>query len=64
MDERVRVNQKRWDVLAERHGQGADTFYDVPGFLAGGSSLLGRERAEVAAAVGRWPGSTCCARRP
>ena len=52
MDERPRVNQKRWDALAQRHGQGGDTFYDVPAFLAGGSSLLDRERAEVAAAVG------------
>lgn len=36
MDERVRVNQKRWDALAQRHGQGDDTFYDV-----GGSSCQG-----------------------
>jgi 2-polyprenyl-3-methyl-5-hydroxy-6-metoxy-1,4-benzoquinol methylase len=52
MDKRVEANQRRWDVLAQRHGRGDDTFYDVAGFLAGGSSLLDRERAEVAAAVG------------
>ncbi|MFI0424969.1 class I SAM-dependent methyltransferase [Spongiactinospora sp. 9N601] len=46
------VNQKRWDALAERHGRGDDEYYDVAGFLAGGSSLTDRERAEVNAAVG------------
>jgi SAM-dependent methyltransferase len=46
----------RWDVLATRHGQGEDSYYDVPGFLAGGLSLNDRERAEVAAAVGEVAG--------
>jgi SAM-dependent methyltransferase len=46
------VNRARWDALASRHGLGADSYYDVPGFLSGGSSLSDRERSEVAAAVG------------
>jgi 2-polyprenyl-3-methyl-5-hydroxy-6-metoxy-1,4-benzoquinol methylase len=47
------VNRKRWDVLAARHGRGSDSYYDMPGFLAGGSSLNERETSEVAAAVGQ-----------
>jgi SAM-dependent methyltransferase len=39
-------------VLAARHGLAADAYYDVEGFLAGGSSLAGRVVAEVTAAVG------------
>jgi SAM-dependent methyltransferase len=50
------ANRKRWDALASRHGLGADSYYDVPNFLAGGSSLSDRERAEVAAAVGEVAG--------
>ncbi len=46
------MNRVRWDALAERHGQGDDAYYDVDSFLAGGSSLNERERAEVVAAVG------------
>lgn len=46
------VNRKRWDALAARHGQGGGSYYDVPGFLAGGSSLNERERAELVAAAG------------
>jgi 2-polyprenyl-3-methyl-5-hydroxy-6-metoxy-1,4-benzoquinol methylase len=52
VDEVSVVNQKRWDALAERHGVGDDSYYDVPGFWAGGSSLNDRVRAEVAAAAG------------
>lgn len=48
----ISQNRRRWDTLAERHGRGADDYYDVTGFLAGGSSLTDRERSEVAAAVG------------
>jgi SAM-dependent methyltransferase len=52
MDDAAKVNRRRWDALAERHGRGYDDFYDVPRFLSGGSSLNDRERSEVAAAVG------------
>jgi SAM-dependent methyltransferase len=50
--ESAEVNKRRWDALAARHGQGEDSFYDVEGFLAGGSSLNERELAEMTAAVG------------
>src|SRR5450755_1012908 len=56
MDDATLVNRKRWDALAARHGQGDDAYYDVAGFLAGGSTLNARERAEVAAAVGQVAG--------
>ncbi len=46
------LNKRRWDALAARHGQGQDTYYDVEGFLAGGSTLNDRVVAEVLAAVG------------
>ena len=52
MSEAAKVNRRRWDALAARHGQGDDAYYDVAGFLDGGSSLNGRERAEVTAAIG------------
>jgi 2-polyprenyl-3-methyl-5-hydroxy-6-metoxy-1,4-benzoquinol methylase len=52
VNEATSMNRVRWDALAERHGQGEDAYYDVGSFLAGGSSLNERERAEVAAAVG------------
>ena len=52
VSEPAAMNRARWDALAERHGQGEDAYYDVGSFLAGGSSLNERERAEVAAAVG------------
>jgi 2-polyprenyl-3-methyl-5-hydroxy-6-metoxy-1,4-benzoquinol methylase len=50
------VNRKRWDALAARHGLGEDSYYDVPGFLAGGVALNERETSEMAAAVGRVSG--------
>lgn len=52
MAEPSEVNRKRWDALAGRHGHGDDSYYDVAGFLAGGSSLNDRERVEMAAAAG------------
>jgi SAM-dependent methyltransferase len=52
MGEATEVNRTRWDALAARHGQGNDAYYDVTGFLAGGSSLSDRVRAEVTAAIG------------
>jgi SAM-dependent methyltransferase len=52
MDDATRVNRRRWNALAERHGRGDDDFYDVPRFLSGGLSLNDREHSEVAAAVG------------
>jgi 2-polyprenyl-3-methyl-5-hydroxy-6-metoxy-1,4-benzoquinol methylase len=54
--EPTEINKKRWDVLASRHGQGEDSFYDIDGFLAGGSSLSDRVLAEVAAAAGEVAG--------
>ncbi|HXW47650.1 MAG TPA: class I SAM-dependent methyltransferase [Streptosporangiaceae bacterium] len=56
MSDALELNRRRWDALAARHGQGEDTYYDVPGFLAGGSSLSDRERAEVAVAAGEVAG--------
>jgi SAM-dependent methyltransferase len=50
--EEAEINRRRWNALAARHGQGEDSFYDVEGFLAGGSSLSERVLGEVAAAVG------------
>src|SRR5580692_7943046 len=50
------VNRKRWDALAARHGLGEDSYYDVPGFLAGGAALNERETSEMAAAVGQVSG--------
>ena len=38
-DDSARVNRARWDALASRPGTGHDDYYDVPGFLAGGTSL-------------------------
>lgn len=52
MDDATRINRRRWNVLAERHGRGYDDFYNVPKFLSGSSSLNDRERSEVAAAIG------------
>lgn len=44
------LNRSLWDERAELHGQ--DDYYDVAGFLAGGSSLAERELDEVRAATG------------
>lgn len=52
MHESAEGNKKRWDVLAARHGQGSDSYYDINGFLAGGSSLNDRELAAVTTAAG------------
>ncbi|UMP04100.1 bifunctional 2-polyprenyl-6-hydroxyphenol methylase/3-demethylubiquinol 3-O-methyltransferase UbiG [Amycolatopsis sp. EV170708-02-1] len=50
------INRAWWDHLAGLHGD--DDYYDVPGFLDGGSSLDEREWAEVTAAVGQVSGMT------
>jgi SAM-dependent methyltransferase len=50
VDDAAELNRARWDELARLHGQ--DDYYDVDGFLAGGLMLTGREREEMAAAVG------------
>ncbi|HET6713944.1 MAG TPA: class I SAM-dependent methyltransferase [Actinomycetota bacterium] len=44
------LNRSLWDERVGLHGQ--DDYYDVAGFLAGGSSLTERELDEVRAAVG------------
>lgn len=43
-------NRALWNERAILHGQ--DAYYDIDGFLAGGSSLSERELSEVAAAAG------------
>lgn len=57
MPEDAEINKRRWDALAARHGQGEDSYYDVEGFLAGGSSLNDREVAEVTSAAGEIAGA-------
>ncbi|MGF7233485.1 MAG: class I SAM-dependent methyltransferase [Frankia sp.] len=54
MSEAADANRARWDELASVHGH--DDYYDVDGFLAGGSALNGRERDQVSAAVGHVAG--------
>jgi ubiquinone/menaquinone biosynthesis C-methylase UbiE len=47
----VDTNLAWWEERAALHGQDG-AFYDIEGFLAGGSALTERERSEVEAAIG------------
>lgn len=50
--DRATVNRAYWDALAEVHGNGDDAYYDVPGLLAGRSTLTEVEDRAVRDAVG------------
>jgi SAM-dependent methyltransferase len=51
VDEHLETNRRRWDELAPLHAQSA--FYNVEGFVAGGSSLKSIEIDEVGDVAGR-----------
>lgn len=51
MDAYLEANRRRWDELVPIHA--ASRFYDVPGFLGGGCSLLPFERAAVGDVAGK-----------
>lgn len=51
MDEHLETNRRRWDELAPLHVR--SDFYDVPGFLAGASSLRPIEVDELGDVAGR-----------
>ena len=51
MNEYMNANRNQWDVLAPIHAQ--SDFYDLPGFLAGESTLKSVELEEVGNVAGR-----------